>query len=103
LIIGENMDRVRAYAEQVGGHAYRPWTNSDLALGMQRNGRMIKDVMRADREIIYIGPDSARRAAGRDPSPFYNLERQLTDGYDNYTSVFKRFGRLEGGVPGLDF
>jgi hypothetical protein len=45
----------------------------------------------------------ARRAAGRDPSPFYNLERQLTDGYDNYTSVFKRFGRLEGGVPGLDF
>jgi len=46
---------------------------------------------------------SSSCAAGRDPSPFYNLERQLTDGYDNYTSVFKRFGRLEGGVPGLDF
>ena len=70
---------------------------------MARNGRMIKDAMRADRDMIDIGPDFARRAAGRDPSPIYNLERQLTANYDNYTSVFKRFGRLEGGVPGLDY
>lgn len=105
LIIGENMSRVRAYADSVGGHAYRPWENSpfDFGLGMRRNTRMIKDAVRSGREIIDIGPDFARRAAGRDPSPFYNMERRVTDGYPGYTPVFERFGKFEGGVPGLDY
>jgi hypothetical protein len=47
------------------------------------------------RHIIDIGPDFARRAAGRDPSPFYNMERQLTDGYPNYTSVSTRSVNLK--------
>ena len=99
------MSRVKAYAEQVGGHAYRPWKNDpfDFDLGMARNERMIRDAMRSGREIIDIGPDFARRAAGRDPSPFYNMERRLTDGYSAYRKVFERSGRLEGGVPGFDF
>jgi RHS repeat-associated protein len=105
LIIGENMSRVRAYADSVGGHAYRPWKNDpfDFNLGMARNKRMIKDRIREGREIIDIGPDFARRAAGRDPSPFYNMERTLTDGYSGYVRVFDRFGKTDGGVPGLDF
>ncbi|MBY8870381.1 DNRLRE domain-containing protein [Micromonospora sp. PLK6-60] len=105
LIIGENMTRVKEYAKQVGGHAYRPWKNDpfDFALGMRRNERMIKDAMRSGREIIDIGPDFARRAAGRAASPFYNMERRVTSGYANYSKVFERFGKLDGGVPGFDF
>jgi RHS repeat-associated protein len=104
LVIGENMDRVREYAQQIGGHAYQAWQDgASEAVALARNGRMIKDAIRAGRDIIDIGPDFARRAAGRVPSRFYNLERKLTKGYDGYTKVFQRFGRLEGGVPGLDF
>jgi len=59
--------------------------------------------MRDGRQIIDIGPDFARRAAGRPPSDFYNMERRVTDGYDGYTKVFERRGPMSGGVPGLDF
>jgi hypothetical protein len=65
--------------------------------------RRVKDAMRSDREIIDIGPDFARRAAGRTPSDFYNRERRVTSGYGNYTKFFVRDGKLSGGVPGLDF
>ncbi len=104
LIIGDNMARVSEYANSVGGHAYRPWRNDpfDFALGMRRNERMIKDAMRSGRVIIDIGPDFARRATGRDPCPFYNMERRLTKDYGGYSKVFIRDGR-SGGVPGLDF
>jgi hypothetical protein len=59
--------------------------------------------MREGREIVDIGPDFARRAAGRDPSDFYNMERRLTEGYPGYSRVFERFGKTDGGVPGLDY
>lgn len=34
LVIGENMARVRQYADEIGGHAYRPWSGAsyDVAL-----------------------------------------------------------------------
>jgi hypothetical protein len=104
LIIGENMDRVEAYAAAVGGHAYRPWPVDppNFNLSMRRNERMIRDAVRAGRDIIDIGPDFARRSAGRDPSPFYGMERRVTTGYANYTRVWDRTGRLSGGVPGFD-
>jgi hypothetical protein len=75
----------------------------DFELGMRRNERMISDAVRSGREIVDIGPDFARRAAGRDPSPFYNMERRITSGYSGYSRAFERSGPLEGGVPGLDF
>ncbi|WP_246002089.1 RHS repeat-associated core domain-containing protein [Allorhizocola rhizosphaerae] len=105
LIIGENMGRVKEYAKLTGGHAYRPWRNDpfDFGLGMRRNERMIKDAMRAGRDIVDIGPDFARRRGGRAPSPFYNMERRVTKGYSGYTKVFERFGKMEGGVRGFDF
>ena len=31
-----------------------------------------------------IGPDFLRRSLGRDPSPFYNMERSQVKGYENY-------------------
>jgi RHS repeat-associated protein len=101
LIIGENMKRVNAYAESNGGQVYRPWPNEpwDADLGMRRNTRMIRDAVKSGRDIVDIGPDFARRAAGREPSPFYNMERREVMGYENYSKVFDR---AEGGVPGLD-
>ncbi len=104
IIIGENMKRVREYADQVGGDVYRPWKNDpfDFDLAMRRNERWIKDMKRQGREIIDIGPDFNRRLNGRNPSDFYNMERRNLKGYSNYDKAFTRNGR-HGGVPGLDF
>jgi len=104
IIVGENMKRVKEYADKVGAHAYRPWKNDpfDFGLGMKRNERWIKDQIRAGREVIDIGPDFQRRAATGRNSPFYEMERRNLDGYENYRKVFERSGQT-GGVPGLDF
>ncbi len=101
LVIGENISRVRRFADEVGGHAYRPWTRASESVALRRNERMVRDAMSAGRDIIDIGPDFARRAAGREPSLFYNMERQVTRGYDRYQRVWDRSGQA-GGVPGFD-
>ena len=82
IIVGENMKRVQQYADEVGGHAYRPWKNDpfDFDLGMRRNERWIRDQMRDGREIIDIGPDFQRRSATGRNSPFYEMERRNLDG-----------------------
>jgi RHS repeat-associated protein len=103
-VIGENMMRVRQYAEQIGGHAYRPRRNApfDFDTAMRRNERWISDQKRQGRNIIDIGPDFQRRAAmGRRSSP-YEMERRNVIGYENYRKAFERSGNT-GGVPGLDF
>ena len=106
IVIGENMTRVREYANQIGGHAYRPWRNDpfDFDLALQRNERWIKDQMRQGREIVDIGPDFARRADTGRRSPFYELERRLLRewNYERYRKVFERFGDT-GGVPEIDY
>lgn len=104
IVIGENMQRVKPYADEIGGHAYKPWKNDpfDFDLGMKRNQRWINDMKKEGREIIDIGPDFSRRSLGREPSPFYNMERTQLKGYENYRKAFERDGRLSGGVPGLD-
>ncbi len=38
----------------------------------------------------------------RPDSPFYNMERSETKNYPNRKKVFKRNGRFQGGVDGLD-
>lgn len=104
IIVGENMKRVKEYADKTGGHAYRPWKNDpfDFILGMKRNERWIKDQMRNGREVIDIGPDFLRRAATGRSSPFYEMERRNLKGYDSYNKAFERNGS-NGGVSGLDF
>jgi len=104
IIIGENMKRVKEYADKTGGHAYRPWKNEpfDYDLAMKRNKRWIQDQQKQGREIIDIGPDFQRRAATGRSSPFYEMERQSLKGYGNRQKVFERSGS-SGGVPGLDF
>jgi len=103
-VVGENMRRVQQYADEIGGHAYRPWKNDpvDFDLGMRRNKRWIKDQIRNGREVIDIGPDFQRRSATGRSSSLYEMERRHLDGYENYRKVFERSGS-EGGVTGLDF
>jgi RHS repeat-associated protein len=109
IIMGENMDRVKAYAEQVGGKVYSPWKNDpfDVNLGMKRNERWIQDQMKQGRQLIDVGPDfdrrEQRRAAGRQgESPFYEMERKnvANNPCANYQKVFTRNGK-RGGVPAL--
>jgi RHS repeat-associated protein len=104
IIVGENMKRVKLYAEKTGGQAYNPWKNDPFNknLGMKRNKRWIQDMKREGRDIIDIGPDLKRRSLGTDPSDFYNMERTQLKDYGNYTKVFERNG-TKGGVPGIDF
>jgi RHS repeat-associated protein len=101
IIIGENMKRVKEYADKTGGHAYRPWKNNNSDLAMKRNKRWIQDQRRQGRDIIDIGPDFQRRAATGVRSPFYEMERKNLKGYGKRQQVFKRSGS-KGGVPGLD-
>ena len=105
IVIGENMSRVKQYANSIGGHAYKPWkvNPSNFELSMQRNQRWINDMMKQGRKIIDIGPDFARRSLGREPSLFYNMERMSTKVYDNYQKVFERTGIFKGGVSGIDW
>jgi RHS repeat-associated protein/uncharacterized repeat protein (TIGR01451 family) len=106
IVIGENMRRVKQYAAETGGHAYRPWKNDpfDADLAMRRNARYMDDQMRQGREIVDIGPDFNRRNATGYRSPYYEMERKkLNDaGYSNYRKVFTRNGK-SGGVRGLDY
>jgi hypothetical protein len=99
------MQRVKQYADEIGGHAYKPWKNDpfDFDLGMKRNKRWINDMKKEGREIIDIGPDFMERSMGiRQPSKFYGMERQQVKGYENYKRVFERDGKFSGGVLGLD-
>ena len=98
IVVGENMNRVKKYAEEIGAEVYKPWKNDpwDFDLGMKRNKRWIKDKMREGREIIDIGPDFARRRTGYGASPFYEMERTQLKGYSNYKKVFTRSGKFGG-------
>jgi hypothetical protein len=106
IVIGETMNRVQKYADEIGGHAYTPWKNDpfDFDLAMSRNERWIDDQMHDGRTIIDVGPDFTRRVPnGRGPSPFYEMERRHIRewDYDNYVKAFNRSGRTSV-VPGLD-
>jgi hypothetical protein len=35
----------------------------------------------------------------RPDSLFYNMERMVTKGYENYLKAFERTGKYQGGVP----
>ena len=98
VVIGENMDRVGPYASRIGAETFK-------GTGMEANRLWIQEARDAGRQIIDIGPDFTRRAERvkegilRPDSPFYNMERMETTGYENYLKVFERTGRYEGRMP----
>jgi len=108
VIIGENMNRVNAYAGKFGGEtidgwlAGRKWTqplNDEFIATMKAQGRQFQD----------LGPDFGRRlqnridpSLGRPPSSVYGGERQSLLDYGNYQRLYDRAGKYQGGVPGFD-
>lgn len=100
IVIGENMTRVRNYANQIGGKVYSPWKldDWDKPLSLSRNKRWINDMQKQGKTIIDIGPDFARRRTGYGASDFYEMERTQIKNYSKYQSVFTRSG-IYGGLP----
>ncbi len=100
VVIGENMDRVQRFADKLGADTFR-------GEGMEANMRWIREQKTAEKEVIDIGPDFSRREkrvsqGTRPDSPFYNMERKETGGYEGYKKGFERHGKHEGAVPGFD-
>jgi hypothetical protein len=101
VVIGENMERVEPYAKEIGAGIYPGMpdyvevkaTSPDLIeqLALEHNRQWIVTEMENGSQIIDIGPDFARRAAGG-ASPAYEMERSLLSGYTNYVSAFARTG-----------
>jgi hypothetical protein len=100
VVIGENMNRVRPYAERIGADTFKGET-------LAENREWIRQQMMEGKEIIDIGPDFARRRermiqGQRPDSPFYALERTESKGYSGLRRMFQRSGRLEGGFGEVD-
>ena len=107
IVIGENMERVRRYAQQIGGETIEDfipkgeWT-------FEKNRIWIRQMREEGRLIVDIGPDFSRRVQrwkeGEVPwSWVYNMERMELKGYEGYRKIFQRFGKWRGGVTGIDF
>lgn len=114
VVIGEDMERVRAYARRYGYQTIsdfvsdKAWNEAKQSAGLEGmlalNRRWIEQMMREGRQVIDIGPDFPSRRAGHPyrPSVFYELERRMLKGYSRYIKVFSRWKGNRGGVIGFD-
>ncbi len=105
IVIGENMERVQRYADEIGGQTISDFVEN---WSIEENERWIRQMRAEGREIIDIGPDFVRRrrriAQGiRPDASAYNLERRILQGYEGYFKAFQRSGKYWGGVPGFDW
>ena len=107
VVIGENMQRVKAYARRIGAETIDDWL-AGRKWTLELNEAWIRQMMREGRRVIDIGPHFERRwrfikglEKGQPPSDVYALERRLLKGYPLYEKHFIRGGRYGGGVPGL--
>jgi hypothetical protein len=96
IVIGENMERIRRYAQQIGGKTIEDfipkgeWT-------FEKNRIWIRQMREEGRLIVDIGPDFSRRVQrwkeGEVPwSWVYNMERMELKGYEKYQKIFRRLG-----------
>jgi len=105
VVIGENMERVKAYAGE-WAETINDWL-AGRQWSLELNAAWIRQIMREGREVIDIGPDFWARYHGtRQISRLlqrhaYALERYLLRQYPNYTKAFRRFNPRSGGVQGL--
>jgi hypothetical protein len=109
VVIGENIDRVRAYARRIGAETIIDWL-AGRKWSLELNAVWVQEMKEQGRRVYDIGPDFARRLkrfgairAGEQgvPPPIaeaYNLERQILKGYPNYIKRYIRTGRWEGYV-----
>lgn len=78
--------RVIPYADSIGASYYKARLNIQFRHNWLRNNqRWIRKQMREEKEIVDIGPDEARRLAGK-VSEYYEMERReiLSRGYTLY-------------------
>jgi hypothetical protein len=101
VVIGENMDRVRAYARMRGAMTISDWIPSPQWT-FEKNIQWVRQIIAEGREVIDIGPDFLRRASTGRASGVYEMERRLLKGYPNYVRDFQRWHRLQGGNPYVD-
>jgi hypothetical protein len=109
VVIGENMERVEAYARMIGAETINDWL-AGRKWSLELNAVWVQEMKEQGRRVYDIGPDFARRLkrfvairAGKQgvPPPIseaYNLERQILKGYPNYIKRYIRTGRWEGYV-----
>ncbi len=104
IVIGENMDRVTQYANEIGAEIIRDFIPSaDWTLDV--NKKWMQQMVKEGRLIIDIGPDFIRRSNEFDKGKYYirmgyNIEREITNGYTNHHKVFQRIEKWKGGLPG---
>jgi hypothetical protein len=101
VVIGENMERVRAYARMRGAMTINDWIPSPQWT-FEKNMQWVRQIIAEGREVIDIGPDFLRRASTGRASGVYEMERRLLKGYPNYVRDFQRWHRLQGGNPYVD-
>jgi hypothetical protein len=101
VVIGENMQRVKAYARRIGAETIDDWL-AGRKWTLELNEAWIRQMMREGRRVIDIGPDFARRADTGKVSQVYGLERRLLKGYPYYERQFLRWRKLRGGNPDVD-
>jgi len=101
VVIGENMERVKAYARIIGAETIDDWL-AGRQWSLELNSAWIRQMMREGRRVIDIGPDFARRADTGRVSKVYGLERRLLKGYPYYERQFLRWRKLRGGNPDVD-
>ncbi len=103
LVIGENMtDRVIPFAEKYGFEIYPGMPNFRVGMeaeAMLHNQAFIETKMAQGFRIVDIGPDFAKRAIRGGPSPFYNMERTITKGYEGFEKTFTRTSKTTLTVP----
>jgi hypothetical protein len=108
VVIGENMVRVARYANKIGGVTIGDWL-AGRTWTSELNDEFIATMKAEGREFVDIGPDFGRRlrnrvnpSRGRPASKDYAGEREQLQGYGQYSRVYARQGKFQGGVPGLD-
>lgn len=94
------MTRIEKYATKIGADTFK-------GEGMDANRAWIKQAKADGKHVIDIGPHFDRRAERikegiRPDSPFYNMERGETKGYEGYEKMFERTGKNSGGSPEVD-
>jgi RHS repeat-associated protein len=109
VVIGENMARVKAYAQRIGGVTIDDWLGG-RAWSEKLNDEFIHSMKSQRREFVDIGPDTGRRlrhridpVRGRPHSAVYGAERRQLQDYSGYSQAYTRTGRYESGVEGLEY
>ncbi|MCL5950926.1 MAG: hypothetical protein M1132_04260 [Chloroflexi bacterium] len=102
IVIGENRVRVTEYAAKIGAEVYpgiTPFNPGMEAEGLVHNQIYIEQKMAQGYQIVDIGPDFPRRVYRGIISINYEMERRITNGYENYVKAFIRTSKTSSIVP----